>query len=269
MNYLLRSNRPKSDLKKISYRAFIVFVIFLVISGFLRPYLNRAFTPMVSYSSLLRPYVSSVSAYFSNVFMSKYNLEKEVISLNSEISILRDEISLLKNEKKISETWGGIFEDASSTVSKRNLRPFRVVLRPPYTVYDTVVISHNNLDIASGTKAYGLDRLLPIGYVEYSDTSQARIKLFSSPDQKFSLLIGTSTDEWLAEGKGGGVFESVIPKTQDIKRGEAIYLPQESSLQYSVVDSVISRDSDPFQTVRFLLPVSFRSMDLIALHLIK
>ncbi len=265
MSYLQKNNKRESRVRVFIIRIIVICVVLTGLVGLFRqPLFNLSYV-VVYPASLLRPYTTSVREYVYSFFTANYVLQEKVNQLESRLRMISDEKQILESEKRFSETWERIADSASTSVRFSALTPVRVTIRPPYTPYDTIVISYGGGEIASGTRVYGIDRLLPIGRVEYSYKNESKVRLFSSPGESFVATIGTSTEQWLAEGRGGGLFEINIPRTQSILIGDPVFLPRESTIVYSVVEDIVSRDSDPFQTVRFFLPVPFRSMDIVAI----
>jgi cell shape-determining protein MreC len=192
---------------------------------------------------------------FTTSFKNKNDLENRIKELEEENAKLKiSSIAQSFVSKQI--------EDYNLELEKNNQGMISKVLnRPPYSPYDTLLILKGGQNIEVGDLAF--IRGVYIGDVESSDVYTAVVKLRSSSGQK--TLIRISDIEIEAEGKGGGQFTVKIPKDSEIKTGDAVMAPL---LNYSLLGSVGQVVEDPlatFKTVYFSVPVSFQDMNFVSI----
>ncbi len=265
MSYLLRNNKRDRKIRPILLRACISAVVLILIGTFVRQPLSKAASVLITPIIPIRSMEQSAEDYIKTLFFSKYTLSEQVHTLQDQNMQLQQQLATLEEEKRLSTEWQNTLLNASSSPFSRRLAPVRVIMRPPYSPFDTLLLEKGSGDgIVMGAKVYALGDLLPIGTVTTLSSNQSTVTLFSSADQKFVIRIGSSTEEWTSEGKGGGMFEARIPKAQTIVKGDPVFIPKESPIMYSIVSDVTAKESEPFQIVRFLVPVLFRDLDVVA-----
>lgn len=260
MNYLLKKDNRSERVRAHIIRA-VVFALGCVFIGFFfHSSLSSAVFFTLKSTIALRVYEEHARAYVGSIFLSKYALSEQLKALQIENAHLREEVTSVSREEALIGLWG--------TSSVSTITPARVVLRPPYGPYDTLTLDRgSNAGITIGARVYPVGRMVPIGTIGDVSTNSALANLFSAAGQTLAITVGTSTEEWTAEGRGGGMFEVRFPRSKVVTMGDEIIARHESSLPFSVVSEIISHESDPFQVVRFLLPVSFSELDIVGIRI--
>jgi cell shape-determining protein MreC len=125
-----------------------------------------------------------------------------------------------------------------------------VVLRPPVSPYDTLVIDAGFKDgVVVGALVEGPGGA-PIGTIGSVATDSARVILYSS--------YGVSTSAWAGEertpltlmGEGGGAFSATASSEAPLTVGEAISLPVGGAGVMGVIDRIDKDPSSPEAEVR-------------------
>jgi cell shape-determining protein MreC len=188
-------------------------------------------------------------------FKSKSSLENRIKELEEENARLKiSQISQTFVNQQIEDYNLELEKNSNGMISK-------VLNRPPYSSYDTLLILKKENNIEVGDIAFV--RGVYIGDVESVNMNTAIIKLRSTAGEK--TLVRISEMEIEAEGKGGGQFYIKIPKDSAISIGDAVTVPL---LNYSLLGSVGQVIEDPvatFKTVYFSIPVAFQDMDFVSI----
>jgi len=248
---MIRRNKSK----KITIIFFIT-VIFILILSFLNFVLPQKITNVVFAPFFrIKEIVFMPFSTLSTKFKDKNNLENRIKELEEENARLKiSQIAQTFVNKQIEDYNLEMEKSSKGMISK-------VLNRPPYSAYDTLLILKGEHNIEVGDIAFV--RGVYIGDVESTDLYTATIKLRSASGQK--TLVRLSQIEIEAEGKGGGQFSIKVPKDADIEVGEAVTVPM---LNYSLLGAVGQVVEDPmitFKTVYFSIPVSFQDMDFVSI----
>jgi cell shape-determining protein MreC len=113
-----------------------------------------------------------------------------------------------------------------------------ILKKPPYTVYDSYIIDVSNYkDISVGDRVFAIGNIL-LGEVVEKNKTYAKVKLYSSHDEKFDVFIGSNNIQATAVGLGGGAFEVVLPKDSKVKVGDAVTIPNLEVSIFGIVKNV-------------------------------
>lgn len=240
--------------KKFITIIFFVFILIILISVFNFVWPQSAarfiFSPMFS----VREFVFKPFSALATSFKDKQNLENR-------IKELEDQNARLKVSVTVQNFVSRQIEDYNLELQKNDQGMISKVLnRPPYSPYDTLLILKGDHNIEVGDLVF--IRGVYIGDVESVDIYTAVVKLRSASGEKTLVRIGDIEVE--AEGKGGGQFNVRIPKDSILQTGDAVTVPL---LNYSILGSVGQIIEDPlatFKTVYFSIPVAFQEMNFVS-----
>jgi hypothetical protein len=109
--------------------------------------------------------------------------------------------------------------------------------------------------------------------IEVYKTS-SKIKLYSSPGETRTVLVGNQEIPGTAVGRGMGNFEVKIPRESSITPQEYVFLPPslpgESKLILGIVGVVEEDAEEPFDRILFRTPFNVTEMRFVEiLHLEK
>jgi cell shape-determining protein MreC len=147
-------------------------------------------------------------------------------------------------------------QDASSTpISYLKSLPGRilaaVLVRPPQAAYDELIIDIGaDHGITLGSKVYAPGNIL-IGSTTDILGQTSKVKLFSSPGETYSVLIGSSRIPATAVGRGGGQYQAEVPQASKINQGDTVSDSSISDAPFGIVSAVLANPADPFETVLF------------------
>ncbi|MBI5405503.1 rod shape-determining protein MreC [Candidatus Kaiserbacteria bacterium] len=121
-----------------------------------------------------------------------------------------------------------------------------VVARPPTSPYDTLIIARGaKAGITAGQEAFA-DGGVPIGVVSAVFPDFSRVTLFSAPGMRVDGWIGPRAVPVTLRGAGGGTLRASLPRSVEVKAGDAVFVPGPGALP---IGNVARVDDDP------LLPV--------------
>jgi cell shape-determining protein MreC len=124
-----------------------------------------------------------------------------------------------------------------------------VIAKPPFIPYDELVIDiGKDYKIAVGDKVYGSGDVL-IGKVTDVLADTSKVLLFSSPQQRYDVLIGPKNITAVAIGRGGGQYYAEISREVSINKGDFVHAPSLSSRPLGVVEEIITDSTQPFAVI--------------------
>lgn len=179
---------------------------------------------------------------------SRADLIAENKKLRREIETLiardKERVTLKKENAEMKELLGRRVKEPNGALAA-------VLSKPPVAPYDTLLIDSGDDDgvaIGDYVRAYGET---VIGRVVAVSRSTARVKLFSSPGEKFEVIAGKANISAEAEGLGGGNFRIRLPRGVDVSEGDSVIIPLISQSAAGVVAVVRFTPNDSFQDVFF------------------
>lgn len=135
-----------------------------------------------------------------------------------------------------------------------------ILKRPPVSAYDTFILDVGSTDgVKVDDLVYALGNI-PIGKIAETFGNTSKVRLYSSSDEKFDILIGSTSIATTAIGKGGGFFEASMPRDTKIKVGDRVLIPALNNAFVGTVEGVASEASEPFSKVLFRQPVNMYEM---------
>ena len=137
-----------------------------------------------------------------------------------------------------------------------------VLLRPPATPYDTLVIDIGGDDGVAAGDAVSAGGTTVIGTVSQVYARAARVTLYSAPGQKYDALL-RGTVPLAVEGQGGGSLRAQIPAGTAVSLGDVAILPGIVGGRSAVVSRVEHADGESFITLYFSLPVNVSSLRFV------
>jgi rod shape-determining protein MreC len=143
-----------------------------------------------------------------------------------------------------------------ATTTPRHFVLGAVLARPSFVPYDGFIIdvgTDNGLSTTS--QVYSVDKVL-IGRIQELHGSTAKVLLYSSPRETYSVIIGPKRIPATAVGQGGGQYRASVPHGSGAQVGDFVSDSTLDGRPFGVVASVVTDPSDPFDTVLFAPPVN-------------
>ena len=264
MTYLKRSSRPQKD-KFAIVIAIVGLIVVFSVSYFFPSFYPTIFFPV---ASVFWKSESAVVGFFSDMgsmVQSKYGLIKENQTLSAELAA--ESRSLLILDALKSENAG--LKEAFNRIGKDNYVLGTIMVRPPVSPYDTLVLDvGSNSGISVGDMVYADGDTL-IGDISDVFAGESKVSLFSTPGRMTSVLVGTSTIAAQATGKGGGNFIFKLPAQTPLSVGAIITIPQLKKYVFGVVDRIEVDSTDSMQTVLFESPVNMSEISFVEVDTIS
>ncbi|MBM2817828.1 MAG: hypothetical protein HW401_418 [Parcubacteria group bacterium] len=264
MNYPLRnSSKPRNKNKRLKFLiAAIIFAILFLIS------LTGAFK--ISLNNIILPFWKSdsyIGQKFSNTFSiigSKKSLIAENRRLGEELNKIKADLSIQKIIQKENEDLKALL---GRDEIKKNAILSAVLVRPSISPFDIIII---DVGLDKGVKAG--DRVLyegsvAIGEVEEAYVHSSKIKLYSSPGEKFIALVGERSVQVEAEGLGGGNFSAKLPRDIEVNEGDAAVVPSISASIFGFVQKIELNPTDSFQKIIFKIPVNLSELKWVTVEI--
>jgi cell shape-determining protein MreC len=196
---------------------------------------------------------ASLQSLWAQTFTGKSELAVRNQELAREVESLRvyyDKYQELEEENTLlKETLGRVDEG-------RDLVFANILHKTGLTLYGTFTLDvGSSSGIKLGNKVYSEGDLL-LGYIaEVTDRSSV-VKLYSAPDEKVEIIIGSSNLYLEALGRGGNHYEVHLPREIEVVPGDVFVAPGSSLVLVAVVEDLIFDSRDPFQTILAATPVN-------------
>jgi len=131
-----------------------------------------------------------------------------------------------------------------------------VVKKPPYTAYDSYIIDiGRESKVTVGDRVYAQGNVL-LGEIVEINLNYAKVKLYSSYNEKYEVLVGPKSIQATATGRGGGSFEVILPKESKIVENDIVMIPDLSPSVFGIVKNVSVEPARAFSTILFSQPIN-------------
>jgi rod shape-determining protein MreC len=174
------------------------------------------------FSPLLRAYNSTMQSIKlgGTYFVPDFRLEKENRELTEEVQRLQQEVFDLRAAELENDELRTRLE-----MKKDNFLSAAVLLSPPRTPYDTLIIDRGEYDgVVRGSRIILSDRVA-LGIVENVSVNQSTVKLLSAPGSRTEAVVERTGAIVELEGVGGGNFRLELPLGSDIVKSDLLVLP--------------------------------------------
>lgn len=266
MTYLQTHRRPYQGARRAVIIAAGVVVLVVILVQVLSP----GFFPGL-FTAIARPFWRVEFAVNSGELLSAESLldEKEVLERRmSEMQIRLSATEALEKENmELKALLGRQTEaetsSASGTVKTRGTPKEHVpgilsaVLRhPPVSGYDQLIMDiGRDHGISTSTFVYVQGDVL-IGRVADVFRSSSKVRLFTSPGESLSVLIGSGHVAATAIGRGGGQYEAQVSREAHVNEGEFVLADSFDDKPIGIVSAVLLDPTQPFKTVLFAPPIN-------------
>lgn len=248
MSYLQRNNRDSKDTFKSVVKFISLFLVFIIAFDLIFPKFLPSF-----FFRLISPMWQNVST------ANKDNLQKELEETKLELVKTR----LLEEENKS-------LKEILGRVHSKNTILASVLKTPPYSPYDSLIVDiGEDYKVKTGDRVFASGDIL-IGYVTEIYANTAKVILFSSPGEKYDVVIGSTTNiHTTASGLGGGNFEINIPEGLDVKVDDPISIPSIWPITFGKVENIEKDPSRTFSKITFKNPVNMWQLRWVEIEIGK
>ena len=189
-----------------------------------------------------------IGAFFVN-FRNKEALANEIKTLNEAISTMETKVLdrnlLAEKVTKLEEALGRVRGDDRVVAN--------VLVGPGRSPYDTLVIDAGGEEgISVGNQAVYSGSGV-VGEVVETTPFSAKIKLYSSPGEEHSVIVGTRYIPVLALGRGMGNFEAKVPQDSSVTIGDKV-VSVKGNLILGTVAFIDEKQAEPIKRIFFRVP---------------
>jgi cell shape-determining protein MreC len=142
-----------------------------------------------------------------------------------------------------------------------------VLLRPPATPYDTLVIDAGTAEGVTLQAVVSAGGSVVLGTVFEVYEHSSRVRLYSAPGESYDALLqyGKNTEHiaLVLKGQGGGSMHAEVPSGISVTVGDKAFLPGLAGGLSAVVTSIDQNEGASFTTVHFTLPVNLYTLRYI------
>lgn len=289
MTYLRANKRPGEKKSRIAYSIIGFVVLILIAIQFVFPH----FIPSI-FTSIFKPFWTSSFSLSAGSLNSRESLllqNEELKRIMGEYEVRLNTIGAIEQENdslkeilgrpdqknsKIVSTSSAVLTESGVTSSssestagidysfiRQNINGrtlAAVLMRPPFTGYDEYIVDiGKDFGLKVNNKVYAPGDVL-IGRVADVLEDTSKVVLYSSPGQKYEVIVGANNDTATAIGRGGGQYEVILSRDAVVKDGDFVIAPSISDKPFGVVTAVLSDPAEPFATVLFASTVNIYNM---------
>jgi rod shape-determining protein MreC len=244
----------------------VVGLIFLALSGFLSPALNRATNPLVSVQQWMSSRYMAVYEFLT-VPRDVASLRQRNAELESQISLLQTEVIQLQQQMREAQVLYALLDFARSRPQNEYVAA-AVIGRDPSPFLHYIYIDHGSDD--------GLRHGMPVvvaqglvGRLDAVTASAARVQLITDPVSNINVRIqGAQVEAMLSGSVTGDVSLDMVPQDTALNSGELV-LTSGLGGSYPVdivvgqVLSVRKRETELFQTASVQPSVDFSGLKAV------
>jgi cell shape-determining protein MreC len=131
-----------------------------------------------------------------------------------------------------------------------------VLAKPSLSLYDTLIIDVGTTNgVSEGDEVIVYGNFV-IGVISKVYAKSALVTLFSSQGNVSEVTLGDKHLLVKAHGRGGGNFETRLPRGIAVAVGDIVIIPNISTRIFSTVERVVASPADQFQTIFFKNPIN-------------
>ena len=260
MNYLLDRKNKRNKIIKIALSLVLLFILFYfrtgVLSG-LSGVVHAIFRPVLIVGNNVGGKLSNISSFFrskNSLLAENENLKSRLTQREADMSAYN---SIVDENNQMKEILGRKNEKVSMVLAA-------ILEKPNQSPYDTLVIDTGTREgVKVGETVFALGNV-PIGRIAEVYSSTSKVILFSSPGEKKEVVIsGSKSAFFQLVGRGGGNFETILPRDFSIDKGTEASLPGITPYVVGVVQTIISDPRDAFTKALLTSPVNIFELKFV------
>lgn len=259
---------PNRRGRAFSPRFFLTFTALLVCIGIVVLFRNplssifwRASAPLVELRLAAGNSLGRLFAQFSSKASLEEQNERLRAALASTTVALADRNALFQENLLLKNAFG---RDAGTGAVLA-----AVLMQPPATPYDTLVIDAGSSDGVVQGAVVSAGGTTVIGRISAVYAHQSQVTLFSAPGESYQGLLLLSAQGNLSVplsvvGQGAGSMMGEVPAGTPVSVGDSVELPGIAVMFSASVSYIEAPEGQSFETVYMQLPV-----DLFSLHYVE
>jgi cell shape-determining protein MreC len=257
MHYQSRRNKLQNKYLKGGLILLGIFLICVGFSYFFGDILMRVATPFWQAENRVTRNFQSFFSFFN----SKEDLIEENNELRFKVTFLEERVMNLERERG----------EESNLLKLYGRAPYvgevvaSVLVAPPQTPYDTVILDLGEGAVSAGSGVYLLSGAF-VGVVSEVYSNSSRVKLFSTSGEESNAVLERGEIPIVLEGIGGGNFKITLPRDTAIESGDRILSPDIEANLIAIVEDVRLTQTDSFKTVLARSPANIFSLRLVVVR---
>lgn len=229
-NALLSPGGFSAGLIAVAFAVSVVALRFLLPDAFL-----AATTPFARMGTTISSYVDTLTSGFQST---------AALSETNE-TLMRENAALTIENRALSEKVADLTALLGSGGPAVQGIVAGVLTRPPFSPYDTYVLSAGAGDgVSEGMGAFGPGGI-PLGIVSTVTTHFSRLTLYSAAGMLVPGWIGRDRLPVTLRGEGGGTFSVEIPRSASVSAGDIVYMSAPGAVPIGTVAKMGGELSDP------------------------
>ena len=232
-----------------------IFAIFFLISStnVFKGSLNKIALPFWRLDS----YIAQQFSNFFPIIKSKKTLILENRKLVQDLDKVALDLSIQKTLQKENEDLKSLLGRGE----KKDVVLGAVLVKPSISPFDVIIIDVGlDKGVRVGNKVLHNNGSISIGEIEEVYDKSSKVKMYSSPGEKFTVLVGDNSVQSEAEGLGGGNFSLKLPRGLEVKEGDAAVVPSITTSVFGFVQKIELNPTDSFQNIFFKSPVNLSEL---------
>lgn len=236
--------------KLIILASIIVMGIFILSLSAVRGFISR--TVYTTAPSLWE--IGNTTGIAWDSFWGELRTKRALVAENNALKEQVDQMGAQLLDRNLLAERVAQLEDSLGRNPEDNRVAARVLAGPGVSAYDTLSVDvGSELGVSVGDPVVYTGSEV-VGTVSEVYPASAKIKLLSSPGEKTHVLIGKNSIPVVAEGRGMGNFEALVPQESTVVVGDTVAFPP-GTLILGTVGAIESKPSEPL--VRVLFRTSF------------
>lgn len=229
------------------------------------------FTPIMSWllgsgHVLARPFwwvsqaVSNVTHSAVQNIATKKGLVRDVNDLRAEVARLQ---AVDAQNRFLQEENTELQDLLHATPQSKEELLARVLVRPPTTWYDSLVVDRGEADFVQvGDRAYAYGTI-PLGTVVAVTKHTATVEMYSASSRKTDAILIPGNIPVTAEGRGNSGLHFDVHRDAVVDEQSTVILPTGELL--ATIGSIEFDPRDPFRSVHAVMPVNMQYLRFITI----
>lgn len=127
----------------------------------------------------------------------------------------------------------------------------QILSKPGFSPYDTLILDVGETDGVKAGDLVLVENTLVVGQISTVQGHSSNALLYSSPEHKTEIFIGTKSVQAVAIGKGAGSFEVRVPRNTEFKVGDEVRLAAFPDVVFGAVTDINGASADTFDRILF------------------
>jgi rod shape-determining protein MreC len=245
---------PRDNIRRVKRRkrSMIILVGLLVVVILTNIFIPRFFSSFIHTTGLPLLYSRLAATSFMSdlglTLQSKRTLIEENKALEQKMIVFEAIQAKEQALQKENESLRALMGKASTTPTSILAQ---ILSKPGYSPYDTLIIDAGQKDGVIVGDIVLVDNTLVIGEVVAVTQHTANVLLYSTPEHKTDVFLGSQYIQATAVGKGGGNFEIRVPRNTEIIQGDEVRLAKFPDIVFGSITEVNGTAADTFERVLF------------------